>query len=131
MGYREKTGWILTQEVVSAIGPDKTCGILFFHAFSSCDIVSSFHGKSKKSAWKTWDVCDEVSNTLARLSECRSAVEGSDLQALEKFIVLMYDRSSDVTTVNKARLALFARKQRQYDLIPPTQAALNACQTWL
>lgn len=124
-GKGEKTRWIPIHEVVSAIGPEKTRGILFFHAFSGCDIVSSFHGKSKKSAWKTWDVCDEVSNTFARLSKCPSAVEDSDLQALERFVVLMYDRSSDVTTVNEARLDLFARKQRQYDLIPPTQAALK------
>ena len=124
-GKGEKTRWIPIHEVVSAIEPEKTHGILFFHAFSGCDIVSSFHGKSKKSAWKTWDVCDEVSSTFATLNECPSAVKDSDLQALEKFVVLMYDRSSDVTTVNEARLDLFARKQRQYDLIPPTQAALK------
>ena len=35
----------------------------------------------------------------------------------------MYDISSEVTTVNEARCGLFARKQRQYDLIP--QAALK------
>ena len=72
-------------------------------SFKGCDIVSSFHGKSKKSAWNTWDVCDEVSNTFATLSECTSAVKDSDLQYLEKYVVLMYDRSSDVTTLNEAR----------------------------
>ena len=75
--------------------------------------------------WKTWEVCDEVSNNFAKLSECPSAVDDSYLQALERFVVVMYDRSSDVTTVNEARLDLFARKQRPYDLIPPTQAALK------
>ena len=39
--------------------------------------------------------------------------------------MLMYDRSSEVSTVNEAILDLFARKQRPYDLIPPTQAALK------
>ena len=73
--------------------------------------------------------CDEVSNTFARLSKCPSAVEDSDLQALERFVVLMYDRSSDVTTVNEARLDLFARKQRQYDLTnsSSTQRACKTC----
>jgi len=37
----------------------------------------------------------------------------------------MYDRSSDVTTVNEERLDLFARKQRPYDSIPLTQAVLK------
>ena len=68
---------------------------------------------------------NQVSITFAILSNCPSAVEDSDLQALERFVVLMYDRSSDVTTVNEARLDLFAREQRQCDLIPPTQAALK------
>ena len=39
----------------------------------------------------------------------------------------MYDRSSTCTTckVDEARFDLFARKQRAYDAIPPTQAALK------
>ena len=48
---------------------------------------------------------NQVSITFAILSNCPSAVEDSDLQALERFVVLMYDRSSDVTTVNEARHA--------------------------
>ena len=39
-------------------------------------------------------------------------------------MVTMYDRSSSVATVNEARIYLFARKQKSYTLIPPTQAAL-------
>ena len=37
----------------------------------------------------------------------------------------MYDRSSAATDVDEARLHMFARKQRPYDSIPPTQAALR------
>ena len=59
-GKGEKTRWIPIHEVVSAIGPDKTRSILFSHAFSGCDIVSSFHGKLKNSAWKTWDMQTHV-----------------------------------------------------------------------
>ena len=36
----------------------------------------------------------------------------------------MYDRSITTSSVNEARLNLFARKQRSYELIPPTQNAL-------
>ena len=70
-------------------------------------------------------MCDEVSNAFAKLSECPPAVEDSYLQTLERFVVIMYDRSSNSTNVNEARLDLYARKQRQYDLNPPTQAALK------
>ena len=100
-------------------------GMLFFHAFTGCDVVSAFNGKGKKTAWQTWNVCDEASVIFTKLSQCPSKIEESDLEILEKFVVLMYDRSSSVASVNEARLALFARKQRSYDLIPPTQGALT------
>ena len=54
-----------------------------------------------------------------------TTVDDDDLQMLESFVVIMYDRSSAATSVNDARLHLFARKQRPYDAIPPTSAALK------
>ena len=123
-GQGANARWIPVHEVVSAIGPEKASGILYFHAFTGCDVVSSFHGKGKKSAWLTWEVCDEVSKTFTKLSNCPTEVSEDDLQKLENFVVVMYDRSSAATGVDEARLNLFARKQRSYDAIPPTSAAL-------
>eukprot|EP00745_Piridium_sociabile_P026549 TRINITY_DN4240_c0_g1_i3.p1 TRINITY_DN4240_c0_g1~~TRINITY_DN4240_c0_g1_i3.p1 ORF type:complete len:1496 (-),score=398.92 TRINITY_DN4240_c0_g1_i3:837-5324(-) len=116
--------WIPVHEVVLAMGPEKVSGILYFHAFTGCDVVSGFRGKGKKSAWQTWNVCDDVSETFAKLSHCPGEVSDDDLQKLEHFVVLLYDRSSAATGVDEARLDLFARKQRSYDAIPPTRAAL-------
>lgn len=124
-GQGSNARWIPVHEVVSAIGPDKASGMLYFHAFTGCDVVSSFHGKGKKSAWLTWDVCGEVLETFAKLSNCHKEVSDDDLQKLERFVVLMYDRSSGSSGVDEARLDLFARKQRSFDAIPPTYAALK------
>lgn len=66
-GQGASTRWIPVHEVVSAIGPQKASGLLCFHAFTGCDVVSAFHGKGKKSAWLTWDVCDEVSEIFTKL----------------------------------------------------------------
>ncbi len=44
---------------------------------------------------------------------------------LEKFVICMYDRSSPAASVDDARLDLFAQKQRSYNAIPPTRAALR------
>ena len=52
-------------------------------------------------------------------------VSDDDLQKLENFVVVMYDRSSAASCVNEARLDHFAGKQRTYDAIPPTRAALR------
>jgi hypothetical protein len=37
----------------------------------------------------------------------------------------MYDRSTSAADIDSVRLDLFARKQRSYDAIPLTQAALK------
>ena len=69
-GQGANARWIPVHEVVSSIGPEKVSGILFFHAFTGCDVVSGFRGKGKKSAWLTWDVCDDVTETFKKLSHC-------------------------------------------------------------
>ena len=103
-GHGANARCIPVHEVVAAIGPEKVSGILFFHAFTSCDVVSGFHGKGKKSAWLIWDVCNDVSETFIKLSHCPREVSDDDLHKLENFVVLMYDRSSAPRGVNEARL---------------------------
>lgn len=46
------------------------------------------------------------------------------LSLVEKFVVLLYDKSSDCLDVNAARKDLFCRKSRTLSNIPPTQSAL-------
>ena len=116
--------WIPIHEIASAMGP-KSSGLPFFHAFSGCDTVSSFHGKGKRSAWQTWDMFEKVSPVFTKLGSTPMAISDEDMQVIEEFVVLMYDRSSSYKEVNEARLDLFARKQQSYDCIPSTSAALR------
>ena len=44
---------------------------------------------------------------------------------LERFVILMYDRTSDLTDINEARKQLFTRKSRSLESLPPTLAALE------
>jgi len=46
-GQGASARWIPVHEVVSSIGPKKVGGILFFNAFTGCDVVSGFHGRGK------------------------------------------------------------------------------------
>ena len=39
-------------------------------------------------------------------------ISDEDVLNIEKFVVLMYDRTSQVTSINNARLELFAAKNR-------------------
>ena len=60
-GQGRNLKWTPVHELVLTLAPEKIRGMLFFHSFTNCDIVSSFRGKGKKSAWQTWDVCPEAS----------------------------------------------------------------------
>ena len=123
-GQGQNMRWIPVHDLCLSLPLEKTRGFLFFHAFTGCDVVSAFRGKGKKSAWKTWNVCDEASDVFSKLSHYPPAVDDADLKTLEKFVVMMYDRSSTADGVDEARLDMFARKQRPYEAIPPTRAAL-------
>ena len=94
--------------------------MLFFHAFTGWDAVSAFYGKGKKSAWQTWDVCGEVSSIFSKLSQYPLVADDEDQKTVEKFVVMMYDRSSTAEGVDQARLDMFAQKQRSYEVIPST-----------
>ena len=88
-------------------------------------LVSVDRGKGKKFAWQTWNVCEDVIETFKKLSNCPQKVSDDDLQKLENFVVLMYDRSSAAIAVSTRRgwITLpLASKQRTYDAIPPTRA---------
>lgn len=63
-------------------------------------------------------------SSLSKLSKYPPTILDVDMKILEKFVVLMYDGSSAVDSVDEARLDQFARKQRPYEAIPPTRATL-------
>ena len=44
---------------------------------------------------------------------------------LERFVVLLYDRTSDIMNVNDARKQLFTQKSRSLENLPPSQEALK------
>ena len=67
-----------------------------------------------------WRVCF----FFGKLSQYPPVIGEDDQSILEKFVVTMYDRSSATDSIDVARLELLSRKQRSYDSIPPTQAAL-------
>ena len=101
-------------------------GLPFFHAFTGCDTTSAFKGKGKKTAWQTWKAYQAMTAVFAELSQnpFTSIDENSTtFGSLEKFVVQMYSRSIDTTSVNEARKLLFAQWTNM-ERIPPTRDAL-------
>ena len=93
------------------------------HAITGCDTVSFFSGKGKRSAWDTWSVFPQIT-VLAELSSIPESISEGNMLLIERFVALLYCRTSTAMTVNEARQELFSKKSRTFDNIPPTQAAL-------
>ena len=117
--------FIPVHEVAAAMDP-KVCATLHvFHAFTGCDTISSFGGRGKKTAWNTWKVFPEVTAAFEDLLLMQGHIRSSTISALERFVILMYDRTSDIVEINEARKQLFTQKSRSLENLPPTLAALE------
>ena len=96
----------------------------------SCyDNVSFIANKGKKSAMKTWIVSDYADNSLLKMIQNLTNISDKDVLNIENFVV-MYDRASQVTSINNARLELFAAKNRTLEnirghLLSNTSAVLH------
>jgi len=95
-----------------------------FHALTGCDTVSSFARHGKKTAWAVWTVLPELTEALLLLSSAPRDIPDDAMRIIERFVILLYDRTSRCTDIDKARRKLFARKNN-VKLIPPTKAALE------
>ena len=73
---------------------------------------------------ETWRLYPDVTDAFLSLSCSPSDISEPCMKRLQRFVVLMYDRTSDKTDVNQARKQLFTQKGRPLESIPPTQAAL-------
>ena len=88
-----------------------------------CEAVSAINTKGKKSAWETWKVFDEVTTAFLALSSGVPSLSEEDFCQLERFVILLYDRTSPLTNIDETILDL-SRKGRSMEAIPPTRAAL-------
>lgn len=95
-----------------------------FHALTGCDTVSSFVGHGKKGAWATWKVLPQLTEALLTLTMAPNEIPQNAIHSIERFVILLYDRTSTCTNVNIARNKLFARKNNVRQ-IPPTSASLE------
>ncbi len=117
--------FLAAHEIAKTLGPNKCRALPFFHAFTGCDTVSCFGGRGKKTAWETWKSDDGVTAAFGALSATPNSTTIDECIApLQRFVVLLYDRTSSQEHVNDARKQLFTQNCRTIDALPPTRAAL-------
>jgi CO dehydrogenase/acetyl-CoA synthase beta subunit len=61
-----------------------------------------------------------ATEVFTHLSASVSSITDDELSFIEECVVIMYDRVSETNKVDEARQDLFARKQRQYNAVPPS-----------
>ena len=75
--------------------------------------------------WEAWKAFLEVIDAFIECQGIPGEVSDESTSLLERFVVFMYDRISDIMEVNDTKKQLFAHKARALENIPPTQAALR------
>ena len=104
--------------LAAGLGREKARALPMFHALTGCDTVSSFARRGKKTAWAVWTVLPELTEALLLLSSAPRDIPNDAMCIIESFVILLYDRTSKCTDIDKARRKLFARKNN-VQLIPP------------
>ena len=116
--------YIAAHKIANRLGSEKSQALPMFHALTGCDTVSSFVGHGKKTAWNTWSVLPELTGALVQLSCAPSDIPEDVMLTIERFVILLYDRTSTCIDINKARQKVFA-KRNNIKRTPPTRAALE------
>ena len=111
-GHGSKLRFILSHLIAAKLGNDGSGSILLMHALSGCDTVSAFHGIGKKTAWAVWCSMPHLATVLSRLVRAPSQASPDDLNAIERYVVLLYQRTSALSRVNEARKQLFAQNRK-------------------
>ena len=120
-GVGKSFRYLSVHSISEALGMDKSRSLHMFRAFTGCDQTSFFSGRGKKTSWSAWQVFDEITEAFKCLMNVPSIDTLQDVMpVLERFVVLMCDRSSICMNVNDAHKELFAHKGRSIESIPPT-----------
>jgi len=123
-GTGQSFRYLAAHEIADGLGREKARALPMFHALTGCDTVSSFARHGKKTAWAVWTVLPELTEALLLLSSAPRDIPHDAMRIIERFVILLYDRTSKCADIDKARRKLFARKNN-VELIPPTKAALE------
>lgn len=87
--------------------------------------MSCFNGRGKRTAWETWQVYPEATRAFGHISLPVVFIPDDVAHIFERFVILMYRKTSSNFTVNHERKELFTSKNHLIENIPPTSAALT------
>ena len=86
-GVGKHYGYIAAYQIAEALGEHRSRPLLFFHAFTGCDVISFFSGRGKKSPWHVWEVLPELTDTFSELAFSPVTVSEDIMLLIDKFLV--------------------------------------------
>ena len=98
-GHGKIFRYISAHSIAAALGTERSRGLLFLHAFSGCDTVSAFCGIGKKTVWEVWQSAEVFQTLFSKLSDSPNQLTDADIDTLERFVVLLYKRTSPLQKV--------------------------------
>ena len=90
-GTERVSDTLAAHQIAACLGPEKSRAPPMFHALTGCDTSSAFVGHGKKTAWVAWNSLPELTDALLRLACAPTEIPEHSMQAIERFVILMYD----------------------------------------
>jgi len=85
-----------------------------FHSFTPLVDVTHRHPSAilgRKRLGTAVGVFPDITHTFAELSQVVASVSEKQISQLERFVILLYDKTSECTHVNKARKVFFCERE--------------------
>ena len=106
-GTEKQFRYIPVHEIAASLGRERSEALPLFHAYTGCDTVPAFAGRGKRRVWTGYG---DVTATFLGLSTGAEHTSYEDVAVLERFTILLYNRTSNLNDINEARLELFTNK---------------------
>ena len=126
-GKGKKFKFYSINHICASLGEQISQALPVFHALTGCDTTSAFKGKGKKSAWQAWKTYTDITETFVFLASNLFEIlldESIHFRRIQRFTIVLYDKTSCLNFVDEARKDLFCHKNLVMDKIPPTKNAL-------
>ena len=105
--------------IATSLGEEKAGVLPMFRALTGCDTVSFFSGRGKKTAWDVWNLFPKLTPVLKALLMLPEEIDDTCMDVIERFVILLYGRTSSRSKVNEVRQELFSRRARSLPLKHP------------
>ena len=127
LGTGKKHQTISLNELATSLGPLHCQALPFFHCLTGANLTSAFKGVGKKKAYQALKAYKEAEQTLADMytTPFQDLTENdTKFRIIERFIIICYSRTSELSSINEARIQLYFAGKKDIEHIPPTQDAL-------